>query len=697
MPRFMTRTAVVWGVSLLAAVVAAVSGLALIASAQSMTSAATQPANLLQNGSFETPAAWKFQVNGGAQGSITYDSASAEDGTYSAHVTVSAATARTPWNIQLSQNRAPLTAGAPLTLSFWAKGSTNGAAMPVILQQAMDPYGVYFSRTVSLSTTWQSFTFTFTPTVTDSNALLDFNYAHQVASIWLDNVALTRASSTSSATATASTTPTIAAGTPVGSTPVWSIKDDGAFVTAESTDLKLRFAYNAQNQQGWFTGSGGRDGAIVELYYKPYSTTSNLIFRNGTYGGTYDALDEWEAENTATDQASFNSPDVSSNRNGTVIAHSVTDSAGRLIADFTVNFAAWQFVRHYIVYPTGEITISTDIHVVTPGYWNYLGHRFNFAGSQYQVVNGATYNWGADWQGAASQYDSWTDGVNRYTGGPTRYSPTYGECDQTIRANAQTNVIAHGTSGQCSNGASSRDDTFSGFLIKGSRSAPSVMVMQGASSDWNGPFSKISRQVAQDPHSPSTDYRSYVETALYSFNWAPNNETQVGTTWFYMTTPGTSPDGNIWNKRGYWSTGLGAWTETMHVIVNPGLQVADYLPRWQERARDLTQEAPTNLVGATGPTLDTNDQLYHLTAQAGATQVTFDYRRAADNPSGRSISYDTKFVIGNISQPTQVLVNGVVSNIPVYYDATTRLALIDFNLVQPAAATPYTISLQTSG
>lgn len=716
MPSFLSRTVVSWGSITLAALVAIASGVGFIALAQSSSTSTTQASNLVQNGSFETPAKWRFQVVGGAQGNLTHDSSAPEDGTYAARVAVSTATPSTPWNIQVSQSSVSLTAGSPLTLSFWAKGSVSGAALPVYLQQDSSPYTVYFSRTFYVSTSWQQFTFDLTPTTTDSNTLLDFNFANQTGSIWLDNVTLTSSSAATSGTSTSgttttggtSTTSTTTGGTStsgtttsttgtLGTSPVWSISDDGAFVTAESSLLKLRFAYNAQNS-GWFTGGGGRDGAIVELYYKPYSTTSNLIFRNGTYGGTYSALDEWEAENTATDQASFNSPDVSSNRNGTVIAHSVRESAGRLLADFTVNFAAWQLVRHYIIYPNGAITISTDIHIVTPGYWNYIGHRFNFAGSQYQFTNNGTiYNWGADWQNTGSQYDSWTDGVNRYTGAPASYSPTYGECDQTIRANAQTNIIASGASGQCSNGMTSRNDAFSGFLIKGQGSAPSIMVSQSSPNDWSGPFSAISRKVAQNSNSLSTDYRSYIETALYSFGWAPNNETQVGTTWFYMTTPGSSPDGNIWNKRGYWDTSLGTWTETMNLIINPNLQVADYLPLWQERARDLAAEAPTNLVSVTGPTLDAHDQRYHLTAQTGATQISFAYKRTANNPSGRSISYDTQFVIDNVSQPTQVLVNGAVSNIPLYYDATAHTAVINFNLAQPATATSYTITLSTAG
>ncbi|MBI3966482.1 MAG: hypothetical protein HY329_12690, partial [Chloroflexi bacterium] len=167
-----------------------------------------------------------------------------------------------------------------------------------------------------------------------------------------------------------------------------------------------------------------------------------------------------------------------------------------------------------------------------------------------------------------------TDGVDRYTGAPVADPTKHFVAEQTIRADAQTNTVAHTHYG--------RRDSYSGFLVQSNGASPSIMVVQGAKNDWDGAFSAVARKVAEHPRSGSTDYRSYVETALYSFNWAPNNLTQVGTTWFYMTTPGQSADGNIWDKRGYWSTALGSWNETFHVIVDPSLRPEDYLSRWTE-------------------------------------------------------------------------------------------------------------------
>ena len=188
MRSFVSRPIVSWGMLALAAVVAVATGVDLIASAQSSTT--RQLSNLIQNGSFETPKAWTFEVTGGAQGSFTYDRSTKEDGTYSARVSVFASTLTVPWNVQLHQDGIPLHAGTPLTLSFWAKGSTGTARLPISLQQDVAPHTVYFSRTISFSTSWRQFMFDFTPTRTDSRSLLDFNYAGQVASVWIDHVVL---------------------------------------------------------------------------------------------------------------------------------------------------------------------------------------------------------------------------------------------------------------------------------------------------------------------------------------------------------------------------------------------------------------------------------------------------------------------------------------------------------------------------
>ena len=174
-----------------------------------------------------------------------------------------------------------------------------------------------------------------------------------------------------SATGQTPATPTNVTVTATSQTPVqgkqWTINDDGHFVTAENSVLRLKFAYNAANYQGWFVGTGsgggGRDGGIVELYYKPTSPTRNLIFRNGTWGSGYDNMDFWEAEAQGGTQSNFNAPDYESGRHAVMNGHSISESAGRLIATFDFQFQAWHIVRTYTVYPWGDITVSAQLTV----------------------------------------------------------------------------------------------------------------------------------------------------------------------------------------------------------------------------------------------------------------------------------------------------------------------------------------------
>ena len=144
-------------------------------------------ANLLKNGSFETPAAdrwygpWEFSADqaSGARTTVSEERADAADGSVAFQVDVSAATPAQPWQAQLFQRGLPLTAGTPVTISFQAK-----AAKP-------RPIGVALSGTdfqvaaMPLTTAWQTFRYTFTPSTTGTTALT-FNFAQDTGAVWLD-------------------------------------------------------------------------------------------------------------------------------------------------------------------------------------------------------------------------------------------------------------------------------------------------------------------------------------------------------------------------------------------------------------------------------------------------------------------------------------------------------------------------------
>lgn len=444
----------------------------------------------------------------------------------------------------------------------------------------------------------------------------------------------------------------------------WTTSDDGHYVTAENAVLRLRFAYNAQNYQGWFvgtgTGGGGRDGGIVELYYKPTSTTRNLIFRNGTWGSGYDNLDLWEAENQGGTQANFDAPDYSSTISAVMNSHSVTESAGRLVATFDFQFQAWHIVRTYTVYPWGDITVTSRLTVTQTADWCYLAHRFSLGVSPTSFTNGTTtYNWGGKYRAEAEHYHAWTDGAPAGAIGEDFY-----HYDKAINSTMVENAYAP---------ALGRRDQFSGFLLDDvNGDDPDVVVFPGEENIYQSPYQQIAGKIGGGP---------YIETALFNFSWAPQGETTAQMTYFYMTS---SSD---WTRRVTWPTSLGTWTETFHVMLRRNLQPADYLPLWKTRARELAREAPTQVSGASA-TLNGSDKLYHLNATPGTSSVTFQWTRAATatNP----IDYGTAFVVEQFD-PTSVQAQGATVN--AYYDASTHTTLLVVSGTQAAVPQPITISL----
>ncbi len=149
--------------------------------------------NILQNPGFENSGTnwlspWIINRRNPAQGSITKDTATFNSGAASAKVNIT--TASTDWYYQLLQKGFGLTAGTPHTISFYAKASAN-RNIKVAFQQNYPPYAVYYQQAnVALTTSWKKFTYTFTPSVSESNALFVFNLAASTGQIWIDDVSL---------------------------------------------------------------------------------------------------------------------------------------------------------------------------------------------------------------------------------------------------------------------------------------------------------------------------------------------------------------------------------------------------------------------------------------------------------------------------------------------------------------------------
>jgi hypothetical protein len=450
----------------------------------------------------------------------------------------------------------------------------------------------------------------------------------------------------------------------------WTIYDDGHFVEAENAVLRLKFAYNAQAYQGWFmgtgTGGGGRDGGIVELYYKPTSRTRNLIFRNGTWGSGYDNMDLFEAESQGGTQANFDAPDYESGRHAVMNSHTITESAGRLIATFDFQFAAWHIVRTYTVYPWGDITVHSTLTVTQTSNWNYLGHRFSFGVSPYSFSNGSTtYNWGGLYRNEGDTYHAWTDGA---PGGVI--SENFYEYARTISPSTNENSAAY---------YFGRTDQYSGFLIEdGNGDDPDILVFPAARTIYASPFQQIPRRL-----STAGGIGAYTETALFNPGWAPNSEGVAQMTYFYMTTPSGQ-----YGVQTTWPTSLGTWDETFHVLLRPRVTRADYLSLWKQRVRDLATEQPTPVSGGT-MRFDPADNLYHFVADGSGSAVQFQWTRTAGAAS--RVDYRTTFVVDGF-EPKYVQLSGAASPaVDAYYDPATRQTLLVLSGEQDS--TPQTLTI----
>lgn len=157
----------------------------------SPTPTPTPEVNLLQNGSFEKTgtgwlAPWTLSVKPGAAGSVVQDSSTYAHGSYSAKVTTTN-TGGVWWYISLAQPYLTFTAGRTYTITFWAKASTPRTTR-VIIQKNYSPYTEYLKNVINLTTSWQKYTLSFTPTVTDTNMKFSFSAADSTGTLWIDEV-----------------------------------------------------------------------------------------------------------------------------------------------------------------------------------------------------------------------------------------------------------------------------------------------------------------------------------------------------------------------------------------------------------------------------------------------------------------------------------------------------------------------------
>jgi hypothetical protein len=175
----------------LCSITASQAGNATIAAAVPVAQSFTVAPNLIVNGGFEAGslAPWVLVVYGDSvvAGTAALDSTTAVQGTYSAHVTITAA-GTANWHLDFEQGSLPLYAGASYQVSFWAKAD-SARSFPVVMQGGApnySNYGLYSS--VSIGTTWQQYTVTFVATTTATDGRLQFYLGSNTGNVWFDDV-----------------------------------------------------------------------------------------------------------------------------------------------------------------------------------------------------------------------------------------------------------------------------------------------------------------------------------------------------------------------------------------------------------------------------------------------------------------------------------------------------------------------------
>lgn len=132
---------------------------------------------------------WNLYTQSGANATVTIDNTSQLSGINSARFNISSVSG-TDWHIQAVQTNRSIVAGKTYKLTFRARASAN-RQIAAAVDLGVSPWTSYFFQNVSLTTTAQNYSYTFTASTTTSLARLVFNLGINSATVWLDNVQLT--------------------------------------------------------------------------------------------------------------------------------------------------------------------------------------------------------------------------------------------------------------------------------------------------------------------------------------------------------------------------------------------------------------------------------------------------------------------------------------------------------------------------
>jgi hypothetical protein len=149
------------------------------------------PVNLLTNGTFASPLTppWALKVTAPAAASMSVDTGDASISPHAVKVTITTANSGATHTIQLRQDNLNIVAGRQYRVTFYAKAA-SARTVQVAVQQMNSPWNMYLNQSASLTTSWQSFTYTFTASASDS-VFFGFNLAGSTPTVWFDNASVT--------------------------------------------------------------------------------------------------------------------------------------------------------------------------------------------------------------------------------------------------------------------------------------------------------------------------------------------------------------------------------------------------------------------------------------------------------------------------------------------------------------------------
>jgi hypothetical protein len=145
---------------------------------------------LIQNGSFESPVngTWIEYVGQGLGAVATFErtTATAHDGNYSEHVSVT--TAGPFYAVGLIQTGIPMIQGTTYELQFWAKSSNIRHTQIGITEDGGDFHSYGLGTTFTLGTDWQLYRVAFQSTESSPDGRLVLYFGDQRGDVWLDSV-----------------------------------------------------------------------------------------------------------------------------------------------------------------------------------------------------------------------------------------------------------------------------------------------------------------------------------------------------------------------------------------------------------------------------------------------------------------------------------------------------------------------------